>query len=216
MCWLCYPYFPFWGTRFTTNLLLKQMKTNMAVCHVLCEIKTHLWHPGAGPFCGAGALAPPVSDGGSAGPDLQGGSSSLWEVGPNMLRRFINHLKFIIWNICGVYCWLWSLPGFRSMKSTTLGPSLTAPNSSTTRGELRRLHVLASSLLKWLSGIWDHTMTVLKPQPLEFLCFLKMSQSCLTLLAAHVNLVVLSWTQNTSPYEPFWMWWRTQYSSPSL
>lgn len=43
------------------------------------------------------------------------------------------------------------------MKSTTLGPSRTAPKSSTTRGELRMLHVPTSSRLKRLSGTWDQT-----------------------------------------------------------
>lgn len=46
---------------------------------------TYLWHPGAGPFCGAGAPGPPVTGGSSAGPSPQEGSSCLSGAGPNML-----------------------------------------------------------------------------------------------------------------------------------
>lgn len=52
-----------------------------------------------------------------------------------------------------------SSPGFRSMKSTMLSPSLTAPKSSTTRAESRALHVFTSSLLKRFSGTSDQTTT---------------------------------------------------------
>lgn len=48
----------------------------------------------------------------------------------------------------GIVISIKSSPGFRSMKSTMLSPSLTAPKSSTTRAESRVLHVLTSSLLK--------------------------------------------------------------------
>lgn len=87
------------------------------------------------------------------------------------------------------------------MKSTTAGPSRTAPNSSTTRGEVSRLHVLTSSRLKRLSGIWGHMMNKLKSK----LYISARRFTHLTLLAAHVNPVAVSWTQKTSPKEPFWM-----------
>lgn len=80
------------------------------------------------------------------------------------------------------------------MKSTTLGPSLTAPKSSTTRGELRTLHALTSSRLKRPSGTWDQRTS----------CNLERARrprrvAPLTLLAAHVNPVAASRTQKTSP-----------------
>lgn len=44
------------------------------------------------------------------------------------------------------------------MKRTTLGPSLTTPKSSTTRGDLRALHAPTSSLLNLFRGICEERM----------------------------------------------------------
>lgn len=82
------------------------------------------------------------------------------------------------------------------MKITTVGPSRTAPNSSTTRGELSALHVLTSSRLKRLSGIWDQMAKELESKPHSFG---SARVTHLTLLAAQVNPVAVSRTQKTSP-----------------
>lgn len=97
---------------------------------------------------------PPGSDEGSAGPNPQVGYSSLLGAGPNKLKRFLDKSGYFIrllklphYDRVFVLLLILTLPGFKSMKSTTFSPSLTAPKSSTTRGEFRVLHVLTSSLL---------------------------------------------------------------------
>lgn len=145
----------------------------MVISRWYCLRQTNLWHPSAQSACGAGVPVPPVSDGGSAGPNPQAVPKFLWAAGPNWLQQVVetNQSTYDRIVVVVVVDSIESSPGFRSMKSTMLSPSLTAPKSSTTRAELRTLHVLTSSLLKWFNGTWGQTTTntqTLCPDPSKY------------------------------------------------
>lgn len=96
------------------------------------------------------------------------------------------------------------LPDFWSMKRRTLGPSLTTPKSSTTRGDLRALHAPTSSLLNLFKAIWEDRKKEKKKQR-EWAHFETRQWKkhgdvfCFTFLTAKLKPVLTSRAPCTSP-----------------
>ena len=94
------------------------------------------------------------------------------------------------------------LPDLWSMKRTTLGPSLTTPKSSTTRGDLRVLHAPTSSLLNLFRAICEDGKKQWAIRAHFETRQWKKTESdmlCHTFLTANLKPVLTSWAMCTSP-----------------
>lgn len=163
-----------------------------------------------------------MTGGGSAGPNPQAGSWSLSGAAPNKLRRFggVSHC-----DRSGLLCtsrfhgrtWL-QVHEEHDVRSVPHGPEQlhhpggvqSAPRAHLLPAEVTQRN-LTSVHMKIFYFLIRSRLNIVSTALRVGACL-----SRLTLLAAHSNPVALSRTQNTSPYEPLWTWWRTQYSSPSL